>query len=71
MIKLPGFFWSTHVRSTEYDIHRTGLEDIESFLKDTVHKSAKVYTEGYIYYVRFAHPKYETLFRLKYSDYIV
>lgn len=68
MIKIPARFWTKNIQNTKYDCHETWLEDVEYFLKDTIHKSAQMNLVDRLYFVSFKHPKYETLFRIKYSE---
>lgn len=44
--------------------------DVEQFLKDTMHESAHIDDNLTHVTINFGPPKYETLFRLKYSEYI-
>lgn len=72
MIKIKHTFWDRHVQNTEYDFHMFKMNDIECFLQDTLHKSAKILPgEDYCFKLSFDKPKYETLFCIKYSDDII
>lgn len=65
--------WGDLIEDTEYDIYTTKIHDIIHFIQETVHWSVKLRSSDVptLVSIEFENPKYETFFRVKYSEYIV